>query len=171
MRIVPRFVRRASGIAGVERIAFIGSIYTRKQRPKDVDLLVTIREDTDLVALAAAGRSLKGAAQNQNLGADVFLVQDGRYIGRTCSYREPHPRVRCADNRCVPERPHLCDTSAHLVLGDEVIREPPLVLWPEIIVVGPLPPDVGAAFAPLPEERPRDSLGAMDEPMGRGKDP
>lgn len=58
---------------------------SRRQCPKDADLLVTVRDDANLVPLAAAGRKLKGHAQQQNCGADVFLCSaDEVYLGRIC---------------------------------------------------------------------------------------
>jgi hypothetical protein len=63
------------------RIALIGSLSTSKPLPKDADVLVTIEDGLDLGRLAA-GRRLKGAAQQINLGADIFLAdKEGRYLG------------------------------------------------------------------------------------------
>jgi predicted nucleotidyltransferase len=53
---------RPHRIAGVLCIALLGSLATTKPRPKDADLLVTVRDAADLVLLAAAGRKLKGHA-------------------------------------------------------------------------------------------------------------
>jgi predicted nucleotidyltransferase len=46
-----RFIRTASTIPGVRRIALMGSIVTEKLNPKDIDLLVTI---SDVGACCAA---------------------------------------------------------------------------------------------------------------------
>lgn len=87
------FVDRAKTIQGVQRIALIGSITTPRREPNDVDLLLTIREDADVAAIAAAGRKLKGHAGNIGRGADVFLAHpDGTYLGRTCPWRECRSR-------------------------------------------------------------------------------
>ena len=45
-----------------------------KSLPKEADVLVTIEDGLDLGPLAAAGRRLKGLAQQINLGADIFLA-------------------------------------------------------------------------------------------------
>ena len=88
LKEVGRFVERARHLAGVERIALIGSLTTPKEHPKDADVLTTISNDVDLAALATVARKLKGAGQRRNSGADVFLCNKaGDYLGRTCSYR------------------------------------------------------------------------------------
>lgn len=78
---VLRFVQAARQIDGVLQIALIGSLTTNKPDPKDADLLVKVADDADLVPLAAAGRELKGYAQQQNRGADIFLCSaEGIYL-------------------------------------------------------------------------------------------
>jgi hypothetical protein len=92
---VLRFVQATRRIDGMLRIALIGSLTTTKPSPKDADLLVTVRDDVDLAPLAAAGRKLKGHAQQQNRGADIFLCSaEGVYLGRTCHWKECRPGVR-----------------------------------------------------------------------------
>jgi hypothetical protein len=55
-------------------------------------ILVSVASDRELDRLAKAGRALKGHAQTQNSGADIFLASpDGQYIGRTCGWRECRP--------------------------------------------------------------------------------
>ena len=82
-----RFVTSAKQVAGVRRIAILGSIITDKTDPKDIDLLVVVTDDADLAALATCSRRLQGHAQSFNRGADVFLADeraytlDGRVIG------------------------------------------------------------------------------------------
>jgi predicted nucleotidyltransferase len=71
---VRRFVRAVGPIAGVRRIAVLGSIVTDTPNPKDVDVLVVVADDADLAPLATASRRLQGHAQSFNRGADVFLV-------------------------------------------------------------------------------------------------
>lgn len=73
LREARRFVERARVLKGVERIALLGSITTVKERPKDIDLLVTVTDGADFRALAGLGRKLKGAGQSRSSGADVFL--------------------------------------------------------------------------------------------------
>lgn len=80
-----RFVTSATQIAGVRRIAVLGSIVTTKPDPKDIDVLVVVADDADLAPLATCARRLQGHAQSLNRGADVFLADErGTYIGRTC---------------------------------------------------------------------------------------
>src|SRR5262245_53953560 len=74
LHAVHEFVQAARGCAGVLRIALVGSLATKKAIPKDADLIVTIDGAMDLSELARFGRRLKGRAQNINLGADIFLV-------------------------------------------------------------------------------------------------
>jgi len=45
-------LRAACNVEGILRIALIGSLATDKPNPKDADLLITIRDGTDLAPLA-----------------------------------------------------------------------------------------------------------------------
>jgi hypothetical protein len=139
-----RFVLQARSCAGVSRIALIGSLASTKPDPKDVDLLLTVADNADLTALAAAGRQLKGRVQARNHGADIFLAGPmGRYIGRTCHYRDCRPgvRVACQARRC-GYRPFLCDDLDVLRLPSALAEAPPLELWPKVVRRAPIPPDV-----------------------------
>src|SRR6266540_4976326 len=90
-----RFVAAARQIAGVRRIALLGSIVTTKPDPKDIDALVVVADDADLTMLATCARRLQGQAQSFNRGADVFLADErGTYIGRTCHWRDCRTGVR-----------------------------------------------------------------------------
>src|SRR2546426_11461892 len=83
-----RFAASARQIAGIRRIAVLGSIVTTKPDPKDIDVLVVVADDADLAPLATCARRLQGQAQSLNRGADVFLADErGTYIGRTCHWR------------------------------------------------------------------------------------
>ena len=142
LREVWKFVDRAKDLSGVSRIALIGSLNTTKPRPKDADVLVTVSESMNLASLAAVGRKLKGAGQSIGSGADVFLCDvTGRYIGRTCSYRECHPRVRCRGKSC-GIRSYLCDDLDELCLSQELVTQPPVVLWPQVSRWCKVPVDV-----------------------------
>jgi predicted nucleotidyltransferase len=55
-----QFVRTAMYMPGVVRIALVGSLATAKPAPKDVDLLLTVTNETDLPPLARAARRLQG---------------------------------------------------------------------------------------------------------------
>jgi predicted nucleotidyltransferase len=129
------FIARARVLPGVERIALLGSLLTPKDDPKDIDVLVTVTDDCDLAPLARLGRRLQGRAQSLNHGADVFLASTaGRYIGRTCHWRECRRGIRasCDAANCAV-RPHLHDDLGTVALADELVREPPLEIYPEVV--------------------------------------
>jgi hypothetical protein len=65
------FVRAASRLPGVLRIALIGSLTTDEPNPKDADMLVTVTDDADLAPVAKLGRKLQGHAQGFNRGGEV----------------------------------------------------------------------------------------------------
>lgn len=67
-----RFVASVRQMAGVRRIALLGSIVTTKPDPKDIDVLVVVADDADLAPLATCARRLQGRAQSFNRGADVL---------------------------------------------------------------------------------------------------
>ena len=143
------FIKAASRISGVLRIAMIGSLTTAKAEPKDIDLMLTVDDGLDLERLAATGRRLKGRAQGRNSGADIFLLNArGEYIGRTCQWRECAPGVRmsCRADSC-GRRPYLYDDLRVLTLTELVVSHPPLQLWPEIVIQDGLPNDVLAWVA------------------------
>lgn len=126
------FVRGARGRPEVQRIALIGSLATTKSEPKDVDVLVTVVGHEHLARLADLGRKLKGAAQQHNCGADIFLCTSRhQYLGRTCSYRECRPRVACAGRNCKAGS-YLKDDLHIVKLATELMRQPPIELWPDV---------------------------------------
>ncbi len=125
-------------------MALVGSLTTAKAIPKDADVLVVIDDAVDLHRLASAGRRLKGAAQNINLGADIFLADEsGRYLGRICHYRECHPRVACRAQHS-GRRDHLNDDLHVVTLSRELIAAPPIDLWPDVVRRVGVPADVEA---------------------------
>jgi hypothetical protein len=66
------FVRAVAPIAGVRRIALVGSIMTAKPTPKDVDLLVTVTDDADLALLArCAPTTARSPSRAESLGRCV----------------------------------------------------------------------------------------------------
>lgn len=136
-----KFTVAASQVRGVTRIALIGSLTTPKPNPKDADVLVSIEPNADIARLAALGRKLKGQGQQFNLGADIFLASsDGEYLGRTCSYRDCHPRVSCRGSSC-GARKYVCDDLRVVTLSPSLIAEPPLELWPQRLARCELPVD------------------------------
>lgn len=143
------FMRAASQLPGVLRIALIGSLTTEKAEPKDIDLLLTVADDLDLERLASSARRLKGRAQGRNSGADIFLSSPrGEYIGRTCQWRECAPGIRmaCRADHC-GRRPYLYDDLRVLELNQALVSNPPLQLWPAVVSHGALPGDVQAWLA------------------------
>ena len=143
---VLRFTRTVRDHDGVSRVALLGSLTTEKPWPKDADLLVTVSHDVDLDSLARAGRRLKGFAQGLNRGADIFLADDaGAYLGRICSWRECKPRVLCGSQRC-GRRQHLNEDFETVTLEPDLIREPPVELWPRIVRRVSVPADVEAVL-------------------------
>lgn len=140
------FARAVRSDDGVSRIALLGSLTTDKRWPKDADVLVTVSKDVDLVALAHAARRLKGLAQGLNRGADIFLADEaGVYLGRVCHWRECKPRAACQSPRC-GRRQHLSEDFETLTLQADLIREPPVELWPRIVRRVPVPADVEAVL-------------------------
>jgi hypothetical protein len=138
-------------IAGVRRIAILGSIVTAKPDPKNIDVLVVVADDADLAGLATCSRRLQGHAQSFNRGADVFLADDrGTYIGRTCRWKECRPGVRrsCDALHC-GRRPYLHDDLDAIRLNSTVVVSPPVTLWPSVERRGKLPQDVEEVVAAL----------------------
>ena len=139
---VRTFVHAIGGLAGLHRIALMGSLTTDKLTPKDADVLVTIDPGLDLTDLARAARRLKGAAQTRNLGADIFLADpQHHYLGRVCQYRQCHPRVACRAQNC-GRYPHLNDDLQIVTLATDLIAAPPVDLWPTVVRRISVPDDV-----------------------------
>ena len=146
-----RFVASARKIAGVRRIALLGSIVTAKPDPNDIDVLVVVADDADLAPLATCARRLQGHAQSVSRGADVFLADErGTYIGRTCHWKDCRPGIRrsCDALRC-GLRPHLHDDLEAIRLNSTLVLSPPVTLWPYVERRGQLPPDVDEVVAAL----------------------
>ena len=138
------FVRAAPQVPGVTRIALIGSLTTEKPEPKDADLLVTVTDDADLAHLARLGRRLQGRAQSINRGGDVFLTNPkGKYLGRTCHWRDCRPGIRLAcDALHCGRRQYLHDDWRAVRLPKDLLAAPPLELWPQLVVCVRLPEDL-----------------------------
>lgn len=130
---LPWFVRVVTEIPGVRRISLLGSITTDKQDPKDIDFLVVVDDDAGLERLARYGRKLKGRTQQISRGADIFLADvEGRYIGRTCQWKECRTgeRARCDALNC-GIREYLHDDLGAIKLTQETMQAA-LQLWPEM---------------------------------------
>ena len=144
-------VRAVAPLVGVRRIALIGSIMTAKPTPKDIDLLVTVADDADLAPLARCARQLQGRLQGLNHWADVFLADErGRYLGRTCTWRECRPGIRAScDALHCGRRPHLHDDLGDVRLNQALIASPPVEIFPTVIRRSHVPPDVEALLATI----------------------
>jgi hypothetical protein len=155
LNAVLALVRAARSTPGVLRIALLGSLATEKPVPKDADVPVTIDAAMDLDRLARLGRRLQGTAQTINLGADIFLANaSGRYLGRTCHYRECHPRVACRALSC-GLRQHLNDDLQIVTLSSAIIGAPPIDLWPRIVARCAVPADTHALLVAKLDDKPR----------------
>jgi hypothetical protein len=130
---LPWFVSEGAKLAGVRRIALLGSITTAKKDPKDIDFLVSVDDDVDLEPLARLGRKLKGRTQQINCGADIFLTNlQGMYIGRTCHWSRCGPGIRAScDALNCGRRHYLHDDLNTVTLSKEAIRTS-LELWPAV---------------------------------------
>jgi uncharacterized protein DUF6932 len=150
LSLLLEFVRETRGLAGVTRIALLGSLLTTKPFPKDADVLVTMGSDVDFERLAQLGRKLKGRAQGLNSGADIFLADaSGVYVGRICHYRKCFPRRACQARHC-GKVAHLNDDLDIVTLSRELVGRPPLVVYPVVEAGSPMPPDVEEVLvAPL----------------------
>lgn len=138
------FVGEAAKLEEVERIALVGSLCTDQRKPRDMDLLVTISPGSSLTRIAKLKRKLQGRISRSSMGSDVFIAENGRYIGRACQYRDSWPRVECSKSRlrCAEGRPGLCDTSANFSLDQKVVDRPSVILWPEAKEYTEVPADV-----------------------------
>ena len=142
------FVRGARRLPGVLRIALLGEITTDKPKPWVTQVLVTVSDDADIAPLAALGRKLRGKAQTRNMGADVFVADpNGRYIGRTCFWRDCGPGIRmsCQAQHC-GRRHYLHDDLQNVKLPPDAIAAPPIELWPKIVTRIAVPDDLKAGL-------------------------
>jgi hypothetical protein len=142
------FVGSVRELPGVLRIALIGSLTTDRLDPKDADLLVTVADDADLGALAKAARRMQGRAQSSNRGADIFLLDPrGRYIGRTCQWKDCRPGIRqsCDALHC-GQRHYLHDDLAAVKLPREITDSPAIELWPGLVTRVSVPQDLKAGL-------------------------
>ena len=157
-----RFVLAAMTVPGVLRISLIGSLTTAKRDPRDADVLVIVTDDMDLTSLASLGRRLKGYAQQQNHGADIFVADPtGHYVGRICHWKDCRPGVRLScDARHCGRRQYLHDDLDDVTLNDDLVASPPIIVWPAILARVPVPADVERGL--LEPLRSRD--------VGRGKE-
>ena len=144
IELVKEFVLSAREINGVNKISMIGSLLTDKVKPKDADILCCIEDNLELKYLAKLGRRLQGKAGSIGSGADIFLSNnDNEYLGRICIWKDCRPGVRqsCDAQNC-GKREYLHDDLQVIKLTRELVANPPLVLYPEIIRNIKLPEDL-----------------------------
>lgn len=128
----------------IEKIAFLGSICTNKKYPKDIDILVYLKPGADIESIAALKRKFQGRIDRGTMGADIFLAENGKYIGRACCYKEPWVRAVCAQQKlcCNRDRIFLCDTSQSFALKPEIVANPPVVVYPDFSTESAIPNDL-----------------------------
>jgi len=145
------FVMEAAKLEAIERIVLVGSLCTDQKKPRDLDLLVSVTPGASIKELARLKRGLQGKISRGSMGSDVFIVEDGHYVGRACQSREPWPRADCVSRRlrCAAGREFLCDTSAHFALDQDLIDHPPATLWPEVRQNADVPADVQRLLASM----------------------
>jgi predicted nucleotidyltransferase len=144
LRLVQTFTLATRWVPGVTRIALVGSLATSKADPKDVDLLVSMEVGAALAPLALHARRLRGAAQSLGKGTDVFLASPiGECLGRVCEWRDCRPgvRLRCDALHC-GKQAYLHDDLEIVRLPPSLIRDPPVILWPEVRYGPPVPLDM-----------------------------
>ena len=82
----------------------------------------------------------------QGGGSRVALkpsIERRHYVGRICHYRKCHPRAACLAQNC-GLREHLNDDLRVVTLPEELIAEPPITLWPNVVRREAVPTDVEA---------------------------
>lgn len=142
------FVQTAMALKGIKRIAMIGSLTTEKPDPKDADLLVTVENELDLTRLAKAARRLQGRAQSLNRGGEVFLANpEEQYIGRICPWKECGPGIRAScDAWHCGRREYLHDDFGAIQLSEELVKAPPIEIWPNYKARVAVPEDLAKAL-------------------------
>jgi hypothetical protein len=144
--VIEFFLIQARELPGVRRIALVGSITEPKNEPKDLDLLAHVDREVPLAALAPLGRRARGRLQSINRGCDVFLADpDNCYLGRLCIWTRCGLgiRDRCYAQNC-GKREFLHDDFDAIRLADDLIRNPPVELWPRLLMRRSVPPDLEA---------------------------
>lgn len=122
----------------------IGSLVSDKEKPKDIDILLNISDDLDLTYLAKISRRLQGKSGGLTGGADVFLANlKNDYLGRICIWKDCRfgARMSCDARNC-GKRKYLHDDLDTIKLSEEIIKSPPLVLYPKLIKNKIIPSDI-----------------------------
>jgi len=97
-----------------------------------------------LTRLAKISRRLQGKTGGIGGGADIFLANNqNEYIGRICIWKECRRGIRRAcDALNCGKREYLHDDLQVVKLSKELIENPPLVIYPELIRNVKIPSDV-----------------------------
>ena len=141
------FAEKISRQKGVQRIAIVREITKPIREPEILCLLVTIDEEAPIKPIADIGRKLKGrmVSMPNAAGADVFLANEAHeYLGRTCSYRECHPRVACEGSQCYGT--YIANDFHVFTPGPEVIQSPPVEVYPQVVIRERIPDDLRRAL-------------------------
>lgn len=144
LREMSELVRLLMKAPGVTRIAMIGSLATEIETPRDADLLVSVEDESNLATLARLGRRWRAFVQSLHCSGDIFLADNqGNYLGRTCPWKDcgANFNPRCDARHCGRRR-YLHDDLNTIRLSRQVTLNPPVELWPEIVLRGPAPQDV-----------------------------
>lgn len=141
------FAEQLSRKQGVLRVAIVREITQPVKEPEILCLLVTISEEAPIRPIADIGRKLAGRmlSMPRAAGSDLFLANEQHeYLGRTCLYRECHPRVRCEGNQC--NGSYICNDFHVFTLEKEVIQSPPVEVFPRVVIRDRIPNDLRRAL-------------------------
>src|SRR2546426_11260035 len=128
--------------------------WARSRQPKPIQRTSTYSSSWLTMPTSQGWPSVRDVCrgtQGFNRGADVFLADEqGTYIGRTCHWKHCRPGVRQAcDALHCGRRPYLHDDLEAIHLNANVVRTPPVTIWPVVERRIELPPDVEKVVAAL----------------------
>lgn len=141
------FAEQLSRKEGVRRVAIVREITQPVKKPHILCLLVTIGEEAPVKPIADVGRKLTGRmlSMPESVGSDVFLANEQHeYLGRTCNYRECHPRAACRGGQCYGT--YICNDFHIFTLEKEVIESPPVEVFPRVVIRDRIPDDLRQAL-------------------------
>lgn len=144
LEVLSRFLPALVVLPSIERIGLTGSIATPKKEPKDIEVVVCTKEGADLTQLATTYRKMSGRLQSTGRGTvDIFIFENGSYIGRPCPCRECAPGIRqsCTADHC-GLRPYLRDDLSVVELYPTTLTRLPVQLHPDGWFLDDVPDDV-----------------------------
>jgi hypothetical protein len=143
LAVLEEFLPSLEELECVEMIGLMGSMTMPKLEPKDIDLVVCTASGSDLVGLAAIFRKMLGRLQSIGRGIDIFIFENGDYIGRPCIHRECAPGIRlsCKADHCGKRR-HLCDDLKEMMLYPTTLTRLPVKLHPRSWYLDDVPQDI-----------------------------